>query len=483
MQRCVLFVLLVAIGPLPSASPPLSHLEWAKKSQGRFAYGMYFRDKKVGWMIEEMKLGKLGGKEVVFSTTETYMETLFDDEKSVKHELSTICYALQGPGEIVSANTIKKEDGKELKRTVERVEKGLMITTLQGGRTIHRTVKMPRDTLAHHRELESWLSSHRKAGDRYTNYSVSWDEEEVNNKNEYLFQERKTILVDGNSRTVAVVKITLDGGKMDAMVLPDGRLLRAVLGGIITLKLEKEVEAKKLSGKPVDLMPITSVYIDKPLGRASNVERLKLELTGLGDFEVPASHRQIVKVEKNVVHVELRHDFRLEKGEALSDKEKADYRRTTPRLQCDQEQVKNLAKKIIGEETDTLKKARKIERWVFKNLVKSYSDNADTALEILDRKAGDCTEHALLFVALARAAGVSAREVGGLAYVPDMKPAFGWHAWAEIHDDHQWVSIDPTWGQVYVDGTHLKMSTGERDLAWTNVIGTLKMKVVEVKKK
>jgi transglutaminase-like putative cysteine protease len=88
-----------------------------------------------------------------------------------------------------------------------------------------------------------------------------------------------------------------------------------------------------------------------------------------------------------------------------------------------------------------------------------------------------------LFVALARAAGVPAREVGGLAYVPDMKPAFGWHAWAEIHDDHQWVSIDPTWGQVYVDGTHLKMSTGERDLAWTNVIGTLKMKVVEVKKK
>ena len=29
----------------------------------------------------------------------------------------------------------------------------------------------------------------------------------------------------------------------------------------------------------------------------------------------------------------------------------------------------------------------------------------------------------------------------------------------------------PTWNQVYVDGTHLKMSEGDRDLTWTNIIG------------
>ena len=56
-------------------------------------------------------------------------------------------------------------------------------------------------------------------------------------------------------------------------------------------------------------------------------------------------------------------------------------------------------------------------------------------------------------------------------------------AWAEVHDGHQWVTVDPTWGQVYVDATHLKMSEGSRDLAWANVAGDMKMKVVEVKKR
>src|SRR5205807_1297290 len=82
------------------------------------------------------------------------------------------------------------------------------------------------------------------------------------------------------------------------------------------------------------------------------------------------------------------------------------------------------------------------------------------ARPVLENKAGDCTEHTLLFVALARAAGLPAREVGGVAYVGGDEPAFGWHAWAEVHDGSQWVAVDPTWGQVFVDATHIKFSEG-----------------------
>src|SRR5262249_57226823 len=108
---------------------------------------------------------------------------------------------------------------------------------------------------------------------------------------------------------------------------------------------------------------------------------------------------------------------------------------------------------------------------VYRSLNKSYSSNADPARAVLDRKAGDCTEHPLLMVALARAAGLPAREVGGVAFVRAHKPLFGWHAWAEVHDGKQWVSVDPTWDQVYVDGTHIKMSEGSDDMAWANVAG------------
>ena len=102
---------------------------------------------------------------------------------------------------------------------------------------------------------------------------------------------------------------------------------------------------------------------------------------------------------------------------------------------------------------------------------------------MLENKAGDCTEHTLLFTTLARAAGIPAREVGGLVYAGGDKPSFGWHAWAEIHDGSQWVTIDPTFGQVYVDPTHIKFSEGEEDQAYLNVAGKLKMKVVKVEMK
>ena len=53
------------------------------------------------------------------------------------------------------------------------------------------------------------------------------------------------------------------------------------------------------------------------------------------------------------------------------------------------------------------------------------------------------------------------REVGGVAYVNVRgRPLFGWHAWAEIHDGTQWVTVDPTWDQLNVDATHI--ATGQK---------------------
>jgi len=55
---------------------------------------------------------------------------------------------------------------------------------------------------------------------------------------------------------------------------------------------------------------------------------------------------------------------------------------------------------------------------------------------------------------------------------------FNWHAWAEIHDGRQWISMDPTWNEVHVDATHLVLSVGPEDFAWLNVLGKMKIRVV-----
>jgi hypothetical protein len=460
--------------PLP---PTASLTDWAKKAQGRYAYGLYITGKKVGWMIEELKPGKHDGKDVLKSLSESYMATTFDGEKSVKEEKSVISYELTGEGRIVHAEVWKKEDGKEVTRVAVPRGRCLRITTKQGGRTLTRDVTLPKDTLAEQRKLEAWLAGMRKAGEKLTTWSVSWDETDVDQKRVHTFKERKTILWGGVKTAVVAVEVDMDGAKLKADVLQDGRLVTGVIGGLMNLRLEKEAIARKL-GPVVDLLEASAIIIDRDLGRARNVDALTLEVTGLGDFKIPVSHRQIVKTGKESTTLEIRRDFQLEKGRALTKEERSRWTKTTPRLQCDHATIREKARKIVGGETDPLKAAKKIEAWIRRTLKESYSDNADTALEVLDRMAGACQEHSLLFVSLARAAGIPAREVGGIAYTKVDKPLFAWHAWAEFHDGRQWVTVDPTWHQVYVDGTHIKLSEGSRDMTWANLVGKLKIKVV-----
>lgn len=67
-----------------------------------------------------------------------------------------------------------------------------------------------------------------------------------------------------------------------------------------------------------------------------------------------------------------------------------------------------------------------------------------------------CTEFTDLFIALARAAGIPAREVNGYAYTTDIKTkplsliSDVLHAWPEYWDDQRrlWVPVDPTWGNT-----------------------------------
>jgi len=67
----------------------------------------------------------------------------------------------------------------------------------------------------------------------------------------------------------------------------------------------------------------------------------------------------------------------------------------------------------------------------------------DIASEVATRREGDCTEHAVLTAALARAAGIPARVALGLALIhyPKQYASYG-HAWAELMIDGQWVVAD-----------------------------------------
>jgi hypothetical protein len=461
-----------------------SLLEYARRSQVRYAYGVYIKKVKVGWSVEETKLGKHNGKDVLISTSQNYFSVNVSGEKSVTSETTVVYYSLEGNGPIVFAEKKSREDKKETTRRAVPKGKGLLLSTKQGARSSERMIPIPKDMLGDHRKLETWLRTAKK-GDKFEKYTAEWDGDDIDVKETYTFQEKTAVVWGGAQVPVYKTQLLTQGARFQAQLLADGTPFMAVVGGLLTLKMEKEAIAKKLDGGEIDLMAASSIVIDRDIGPARRVEKLTLELTGLDDFELPQSHRQRTRPAKNKkVVLELQRDFRVPKGTALTKAQRTEHTKATPKIQCEHEAIRNKALAIVGKEKDPVKMATLLARWVYRKVRKSYAANADNALAVLDNLAGDCTEHTLLFVALARAVGLPAREVGGLAYVNSGgKPMFGWHAWAEIHDGAQWVTIDPTWDQIYVDGTHIKFSEGSEDMAWVNVAGHLRIKVVKVEKK
>ena len=132
--------------------------------------------------------------------------------------------------------------------------------------------------------------------------------------------------------------------------------------------------------------------------------------------------------------------------------------------------------------------AKAINRFVHKHISnKSLARAFATATEALESREGDCTEHAVLFSALAKIAGIPNKLVTGLVYVGGRTPVFGYHEWVEVWTGSGWVAMDPTFGQDLADATHIKFTEGQSDadglreagMAAAALIGDLELKVVE----
>jgi len=87
-----------------------------------------------------------------------------------------------------------------------------------------------------------------------------------------------------------------------------------------------------------------------------------------------------------------------------------------------------------------------------------YAYHTTSVFDILDNRTGDCTEYSQLFVTLARAAGLPAREVSGFVYSgDDHAPTLGGHAWVEVLIDGRWTGMDPTWNEIELNKSHVQI--------------------------
>jgi hypothetical protein len=146
-------------------------------------------------------------------------------------------------------------------------------------------------------------------------------------------------------------------------------------------------------------------------------------------------------------------------------------------IQSGDQQIVTKSKEILGGEKDSLKAAGMINEWVFTRLKKTGSAGIPNASDALRTRSGDCNEHSALFAALARAAGIPTKTVSGTIYLDGR---FYYHAWNEVYVG-EWVAVDPTFGQVPADATHIKLVEGDLNeiSVIMNAVGKINLKVLE----
>jgi len=223
-----------------------------------------------------------------------------------------------------------------------------------------------------------------------------------------------------------------------------------------------------------DLMLSTSVFIDSVIEDARTRPELTLLITtkekGAALPDIPQDPLQTVKHTKEGLKITTRRAVPSPaKSYPLpySGQEYADLLKPTPWLEVEDPTIIELSKAAVGEEHDALRAALKIERYVGEYITeKNLSLGFATAAETARQKEGDCSEHAVLVAALARAAGIPGRIVVGLVYAgPEdglPRSGFFYHVWTEVFVG-EWLPLDATMNGH--DATHLAIGRSPLNLS------------------
>jgi transglutaminase-like putative cysteine protease len=259
----------------------------------------------------------------------------------------------------------------------------------------------------------------------------------------------------------------------------DGRTLREE--GPMGLVALREQASEALSGgwegeAAFDLTNAIAIPVKKPLPEPRSLDQLAVRIDGLGDLALADDERQ--HYHDGVLRI-----AREKLGETGSytlpyrDERWRGELAATPFLQIDDPSVHRTSAEALGDETNPRRAAERLRRWVYDSLDKVPTASIPNAVQVLEMRAGDCNEHAVLFAALARAAGLPARVVAGVVYLDG---AFLYHAWNEVWLGDGWVSVDAALDQMPADATHIKLLTGgpETHATLAAVVGRLSIEVL-----
>lgn len=258
---------------------------------------------------------------------------------------------------------------------------------------------------------------------------------------------------------------------------------------LVTLRSTREAVLEAEGGTPPEIYFASGIAVDRPPPRQASKVRYRLNWKGEREkapTKLPSLPAQEVVEESGRSRiVEVRTVEPKTGGVNGGDTgELRPFLESNAYIQSDEPGIRELAEEVAGKEADSWNAARLLERWVHRNLTeKNLRTNFATAAEVLERREGDCTEHAVLLAALARARKIPARLVVGLVY---HRGAFVGHMWTEVHCGI-WVPLDATLGKGRVGPDRIALavsslsekSIADLFLAPISSLGNLEIEVLD----
>jgi hypothetical protein len=477
------------LAPIPAWKDPTE-----KSVESDLYYGVYMMgSRKVGWQRIRRAKAEWEGEEAEYYLSETHLSII------------TL-------GSAVQQDTVQKmlvaSDGRPLRahyelpgRTVEAVfdEGEVRYESQIAGKTQGASLPIPEG-----------------ADLRDPDLTGTPEEATVGYKAQYVAFEPLTLqLITANYSVEAQEKVTLDGKTHDCLrthaVLTSGTEMTSWIDAKThdmiqvnspAASLEIRLEPKETAQKPVDvsaesgamdLADETRVAVKTPISQPETRETLKLRITRVPTRkQMLSDQRQAwsdIVEEKGVLAGTL--TIRRQPVPATVDassKGPTEYTKPAPQIQSDDERIVAKAQELAPRGTPPAKAAEAIADWVRQTVRSDASvGGLRSATEVLEDPRGVCRDYAVLYAALARAAGIPTKFCAGCVYWNrGTTPGFYYHAWNEVYlpkkgGGGEWVAVDSTRPKAWpVDVTHLKFAEGEYGcmLDVVGLIGQLEIEVL-----
>lgn len=366
----------------------------------------------------------------------------------------------------------------------------LTVTTERGGRRSSRTTDWPKEALLAEGQRLKLLDQPAKPGTtlNFTGYDTS-SQKPMDIKQTFMDYEEISVLGQTQRALHSVMNIKLGNNKLktDAWMAPETQAMlkssMPMMGMSFDMVLSTEARAK---------------------GQVDRVDLLnKSIITAPDGFNtIKPNHALVYTVDLDEAQAPVLDA--IPGQTALPDAKKDDDQFTVlidPQAQSTQQpptdddtqpsrwleikhpKVVAMAKKAAGNGGSDVTKMRRLEQHVRQHInQKNLSVGYASAVETIDSKEGDCTEHAVLLAALARANGIPARVVTGVAFAPEFagkKRIFVPHAWvmAWVKQDGEsgWQGFDAALRQF--DAGHIAFDMGNGDpndfFNGLNIIGNM----------